>query len=131
MLEKLTLLCCVLSCCSQNVKLQSEQDSSLYQYWIHSTEEDDIAKKLTTYRPVTYRLPLARGRSGFEIKDSGVLISHPIAPGDGNLTIQEKWSLKGDRFTIEGKDFTYVYKIVSLAKDKLVLKSLSVTRKNS
>ena len=130
MLAKITMICYIMSCCSQNVKMQSGQDTSLYQYWIHSTEEDDASQKITVYRPATYQLPPARGREGFEIKEKGVFIAHPIAPGDGNLTVQEKWTLKDGNLTITGKDFIYVYKIVSLTKDKLVLKSLSIKRQD-
>jgi hypothetical protein len=48
------------------------------------------------YRPSGYCFPLARCRAGFEIKTGSVFIDHPIAPADGNGSVQGTWKLGRD-----------------------------------
>ena len=123
-----TILCCLLLSCNQKMTTASARDQSvLYQYWVHSFEDDsreNSMAKYKTYRPSTYHFPPARGRDAFEIKEHSVFISHPIAPADGNLTITEKWELDNDKLTITGKTAVTSFKIVSLSKEKLVLEPL-------
>lgn len=119
MLTKAFLFFSVLLACS------SLQDKTvLYQHWIHSHEEDKATEGNRTYRPASFAFPFSRGRDGFEIKKDGVIISHPIAPSDGNLDIEEKWKLEDDTLIIEGKDRISKYKIISLTSEKLVMKPL-------
>ncbi|MEJ7589264.1 MAG: hypothetical protein WKI04_17040 [Ferruginibacter sp.] len=100
----------------------------LYQHWIHSFEDDATENNTTasykTYRPYGFAFPPARGRDGFEIRRNGMFISHSIAPGDGNLNIEEKWTLDGDNLTIIGQTGAAVFKIKSLNKEKLILEIL-------
>ena len=125
MLTKAIILCALLLACSQNAAKNSlHEQSDLYQHWIHSHEEDEAARRYQVYRPVAFPFPPARGRDGFEIREKGVFVSHPIAPGDGNLTLQEKWTLDKDVLTIVGETDTRRYAIVALSKDKLVLETL-------
>jgi len=123
LLVKIIVLCCLMFACSQtSVKNTIPYKSDLYQHWIHSYEDDIINQEHRTYRPATFPFPPARGREGFEIKENGVFVSYPIAPVDGNLTIKEKWTLNNDELTVTGKTTTNKYKIISLTKEKLVLK---------
>lgn len=122
-LGKIIVLSCLALACSQtNVKNTLPDKTDLYQHWIHSYEDDNTVQEYRTYRPSTYPFPPARGREGFEIKENGIFISHPIAPVDGNLTIKEKWTLNNDELIVTGKTITNKYKIISLTKEKLVLK---------
>lgn len=96
--------------------------SELYKHWIHSFEEDDASLEYTVYRPSSFSFPPARGRAGFEIKPKGIVISHPIAPADGNMSIKEKWRFTNGELTFTGNLTSNKYKIISVSKDKLVLK---------
>lgn len=126
MCTKIVALYIMLLACNQTVRNRDSQGSptDLYQYWIHSYEEDETAKQLWVYRPDTYAFPPARGRDGFEIKENGVFIAHPIAPTDGSLSIEEKWTLDKDKLMVVGENGEYGFTIISVSKDKLVLKSL-------
>jgi hypothetical protein len=110
--------------CNQPETTIIKDTSLLYQHWIHSFEEDDAKKEQLVYRPATYPFPLARGREGFEIMEKGILISHPIGSGDVNMSIEEKWTLIKDKLTIISKERNLVYMIVSVSKEKLVLRPL-------
>jgi hypothetical protein len=61
---------------------------------VHSHEED--AEGVKVYRLSGNRFPPARGRAGFENKTGGVFIDHPIAPADGNGSVQGTWKLAPD-----------------------------------
>jgi hypothetical protein len=63
-------------------------------HWVHSHEEDGEGVKV--YRLSGYHFPPARGRAGFEIKKGGVFIDHPIAPADGNESVEGTWKLGRD-----------------------------------
>jgi hypothetical protein len=65
----------------------------VYKHWIHSHEEDQGDVKV--FRPQGYEFPPSRGRAGFEIRQDGVFIDHPIAPADGNESIPGKWENLG------------------------------------
>jgi hypothetical protein len=124
-LAKILIICCVVLACNQTQRQNKIPEmSDLYQYWVHSNEEYDATQRYRTYRPATYPFPPSRGRDGFEIREKGILISHPIAPTDGSISIEGRWTLDGDELTFIGKTATYRYKIISLSKEKLVLKSL-------
>jgi hypothetical protein len=121
---KILLLWCAVMACNQNVKTDNMKDAGLYGHWINSHEENDEAKKHIVYRPAEYDFPPARGREGFEIKENGIFISHPIAPYDGNMSITEKWAVKDDVLIITGEKETRRYRIISLARDKIVLQPM-------
>src|SRR5687768_421751 len=92
MIGKILLLFLMMNGCTI-----SGQHKDLYQHWIHSHEEDNTEKGYRTYRPSSYNFPPSRGRDSFEIKKDGIAIDHPIAPTDGNLTIQRKWKVEKDQ----------------------------------
>lgn len=115
-----TLICCclLLACARGDLPPPPE----LFQHWIHSFEESSALQ--TVYRPVTYSFAPARGRDGFEIREDGIFISHPIAPGDGNMTIEEKWVLHDHELVVTGRGNNQRYKLVSVTKDRLVLQRI-------
>jgi hypothetical protein len=124
MLFNLSVLFFTLLGCSQTATTSMMDTTLLYQHWINSFEENDAKQGLRVFRPDTFAFPLARGREGFEIKEKGIFISHPIAPGDGNMSIEEHWTLKNDELIISSNDHNSRYKIISLSKEKLILKSV-------
>ena len=100
--------------------------SALYQNWIHSHEEDDAANKYIVFRPATFSFPPARGRDGFEIKEKGVFIDRQIGPGDGNNMVERRWVMKdGVLLVSSAEKQIYRFKIISLSKDKLVVKKIN------
>lgn len=117
MLVKILIGCLMMAGCMQ---------TTLYQHWIHSHEEDDATNKYIVYRPATFSFPPARGRSGFEIKEKGVFVDRPIAAGDGNNMVERRWILKdGELIVTSSEKQIYRFKIISLSKDKLVVKKIN------
>ena len=115
-----TLICCCLLLACARADLPPPPE--LFQHWIHSFEESSGQRDV--YRPVTYSFAPARGRNGFEIRENGIFISHQIAPGDGNMTTEEKWVLQDHELIVSGKADRQRYKLVSVTKDKLVLERM-------
>lgn len=115
-----TLICCclLLTCARADLPPPPE----LFQHWVHSFEESSGQRRV--YRPVTYSFAPARGRDGFEIRENGIFISHQIAPGDGNMTIEEKWVLQDHELVVSGKADRQWYKLISVTKDMLVLERM-------
>jgi hypothetical protein len=68
-------------------------EHQLFRRWLHSFEEDTNDAKV--YRPVEFAFPPARGRDGFEIKESGVFIRLDIAPADGIKEVSGHWEVGG------------------------------------
>lgn len=102
----------------------SQEKPELYQHWIHSHEEDNTTEGYRTYRPSSYNFPPSRGRDGFEIKKNGVVLAHPIAPTDGNLTVERKWKIDGDQLIMEDDKGISTFQIISIHPEKIVLKPL-------
>jgi hypothetical protein len=119
MIGKILLLVVMMNGCST-----PGQQKELYQHWIHSHEEDNTEKGYRTYRPSSYNFPPSRGRDGFEIKDDGTAIDHPIAPTDGNLTVQRRWKVQNDQLIIEDDKEASRFEIISVGPDKLVVKPI-------
>ena len=117
-----TLICCCLLLACDRAETATKPSVELFQHWVHSFEES--SGQQAVYRPVTYSFAPARGREGFEIKENGTFISHSIAPGDGNMTIEKKWVLQDDELVVSGKADRQRYKLVSVTKDKLVLQRI-------
>jgi hypothetical protein len=119
MIGKILLLLLMMNGCTI-----SAQQKELCQHWIHSHEEDNTEKGYRTYRPSSYNFPPSRGRDGFEIKKDGTAIDHPIAPTDGNLTVQKKWKVEKDQLIIEDEKEASRFQIISISQDKLVVKPI-------
>jgi len=123
MVKSASVLCFVLLACAQTQVKNGEINASLlYGHWIHSAEEDDAAQRTMVFRPQTYSFPPSRGRDGFELKENSELVSHPIAPSEGSATMAGHWKLDDDQLSFTVKSETFKYKIVSVTKEKLVLR---------
>jgi hypothetical protein len=92
-------------------------------HWVHSHEEDD--ENGTVYRPVGYKLPRARGRTGFELRQDGTCQYFGIGRGDDPEAIEGTWKLnKEDRPHIRmyfDSGETMDFPIVSANNKKLVV----------
>jgi hypothetical protein len=96
--------------------------SLLQQRWLHSREEDSATQMV--FRPDTYELPPARGRTGFELAPGGDMVTLGIGPTDRRAVGEGTWKL-------EGGDTLVLYespgaptrrlKILSLDKDRMVV----------
>lgn len=75
------------------------------------------------YRPRGYQLPLARGRSGFEIRPDGEFRQYDMGPVDRSVPIPGHWQLTGPdtiRVDLEGQpDRSHTLHIVSSGEDML------------
>lgn len=69
--------------------------SCLFQYWVHSFEED--TEGVTVYRPADYAFPPARGRRGMELAADGTFVDHPVGRGDAPDTVPGHWRLVDSR----------------------------------
>jgi len=65
--------------------------SLLYQYWIHSHEEDTANEAV--YRPESYDFPPARGRKAFELREDGTLVDYGSGPADRPIGREGQWKL--------------------------------------
>jgi hypothetical protein len=72
---------------------QRPEEHQLFRRWLHSFEEDTNDVKV--YRPIGFAFPPARGRDGFEIKESGEFIRLDIAPTDGVKEVPGHWEVVG------------------------------------
>jgi hypothetical protein len=96
-------------------------DECIYQFWIHSYEEDDETKKV--YRSSSFDFPLSRGRDSFEIKKSGEIISHTKGSVDDFREKVGKFEIKGnDKLYIYFKTKPNIMTILSCDDDRLVIK---------
>lgn len=94
---------------------------ALNQTWVHSHEEDRPGEMV--FRPQSYALPPSRGRKSFELAPGGELRGAGPGPDDRTTSSQGTWSLNGpDVLTMKSAGATTEMKIVSVDKDKLVVK---------
>ncbi|MBT2511094.1 hypothetical protein J7I98_35795 [Streptomyces sp. ISL-98] len=66
-----------------------EASPGLFQYWVHSYEED--ADGVMVFRPADYLFPPARGRRGLDFSEDGTFIDHPIGRGDAPGALTGRW----------------------------------------
>jgi len=95
-----------------------------FQHWIHSHEEDRAGTEV--FRSARYPFPPARGRTGFELKQSGEFIEFRIGSDDRlPEEVRGKWELKErSKIYVElGRERrSYVLYIVSLETDSVRLR---------
>jgi hypothetical protein len=96
----------------------------LAQEWVHSHEEDKGGE--TVFRPPTYKFPLSRGRSSFDLKSDGKLVEKGPGPTDRTQSQEGEWSVSGKTLTLKKPGQSpRVFEIASAEPDKLVLKETS------
>jgi len=77
------------------------------------------------FRPSSYGFPPARGRKSFSLKPGGTLIEGGIAPNDAQIETEGTWRLEDGCLSFYAKSApkaSRVMKIISVAKDRLVVK---------
>lgn len=94
------------------------KNECLYQYWIHSYEEDDQTKNV--YRLSSFKFPPSFGREAFEIKKDGVVIFYSPGKDDRRISINGELEIKGpDLVNIKTKNLNM--KILSCENDRLII----------
>lgn len=61
----------------------------IFNYWIHSYEEDE--KNIKVFHTENFDFPLSRGRRGFELKKDGQFFRYDIGPNDLPKKVVGKW----------------------------------------
>jgi len=111
--------------CQASKKIQTKINPDIYQYWIHS-HEDDI-DGLKVYRPKGYDFPASRGRVGLDLKSDGSYIEYRIGANDVPVAVQGKFTVdaEGKTFTLTPMDAskkTRSFEVVSVGKEMLKIK---------
>lgn len=95
----------------------------IFKHWIHSREEDSDGKLI--YRPEGYKFPLARGRTGFEIKEDGEFICYDIGPDDRSKKMTGHWWIEdSNKVQVEFEDKIhepFMIEILSVENEILVV----------
>jgi len=63
--------------------------AEIFQYWIHSYEED--SEDIKVFHTQNYDFPLSRGRKGLEFKKDGKFLRYEIGPVDVPKKIIGEW----------------------------------------
>jgi len=109
--------------CQGPKKWAARLDSTIYQSWVHTFEEDTNTEKV--FRPTGYPLPPARGREGIEFQRGGKVIYRAIGPVDLPVQYEGSWTMT-DKNTMQVQipdysDQSQSFRITSLEKDRLVI----------
>ena len=92
----------------------------LYQYWIHSYEEDEQTKKV--YRSSSFEFPPSFGRKAFEIKRSGKVIVYFPGKDDRRMSISGQLEIRDPdkiNINIQAKHLNMI--ILSCENDRLII----------
>ncbi|HEX8249828.1 MAG TPA: hypothetical protein VF599_16775 [Pyrinomonadaceae bacterium] len=96
----------------------------LYRRWVHSQEEDTQTEYV--YRPLGYKLPRSRGRTGFELKSDRTAINLSIGPTDIPEETKGCWEIaEGETPMLQirlDSGETQRLPISSVEKDRLVVR---------
>ena len=95
--------------------------------WIYSFEDDKDGTE--AYRPETYQFPPARGREGWKFEEDGTLKKQAIAPTDGYIAKDGKWTFyvnenKRGIINIVLEDEKINYEIISVSDSILFVKPI-------
>ena len=97
--------------------------ADLIKHWVHSHEEDD--ENGMVYRPSGYKLPRARGRVGFELKEDGTCEYFGIGRGDKAESTACTWTLEPGQQPLIRLRFdsgeTQTFPVVSVDGKRLVV----------
>ena len=95
----------------------------LQQRWVESREE--ASEHEMVFRPSDYNFPPARGRSSFELKPDGTLVTGGSGPTDRRVECQGRWELRDDStlafYMGSESEPSRVLRIVHADKDQLRL----------
>ena len=96
----------------------------LHQRWVHAHEEDTPTEAV--YRPASYPLPRARGRTGFELRADQTMTIVGIGPTDIPEETAGTWELEEDdlptvRIRLNTGE-TQQLPILSVESDRLVVR---------
>ncbi len=97
-------------------------EAALIGHWIHSHEEDRDGQMI--FRRQGFAFPRARGRAAFELQPGHVMMDRPIAPSDGNLGKEGRWTLNAGTdlcLSSSAKAAARVLQIITAEPDRLVL----------
>jgi hypothetical protein len=95
----------------------------LQQRWLHSHEEDSDTEMV--FRPASYRFPPSRGRAGFDLKPNRAFTEIGIAPADGPVETEGRWTLDDNRLQFykpSASTPSRTLQILSADKNRLVVK---------
>ena len=91
----------------------------LHNDWIHSHEED--TDHAMVYRPSTYKLRPARGRTTLSLKPGGDLVAGGPGADDRHVQNESSWKLDKDVLILHDQEPNPTkMKVLSVAADKLV-----------
>jgi hypothetical protein len=92
--------------------------------WVHSHEEDSGGEAV--YRPASHSLPPSRGRTSFELRADGTYLECSPGPVDAPEQSSGRWSLDGDRLTLEPADDRPLqgWQVTEAGADRLVLRRI-------
>ena len=100
----------------------------LHGRWLHAHEED--ASDESVFRPASYPMPPARGRTGYEFLSDGTVVV--IGPGPTDRTVKRDgtWSIDANKqLTIRLPGHAdQVLEISTLDPDRLVVKKAMCTK---
>jgi hypothetical protein len=99
------------------------QAGLLNKKWMHSHEEDHDHE--IVYRPSTYKFPLSRGRTSFEMEVGGILKIGGPAPDDRHQNKKSVWEIEENILVFRhANSVLRKFRILSLNSDKLVVEDL-------
>jgi len=90
--------------------------------WLHAVEEDEPGESV--FRPASYQLPPARGRTGYEFHADGRVTRIGSGPTDRTATAQGQWKIDSQgRIAIDVPGHAAeIFEILTQTKDRLVVK---------
>jgi hypothetical protein len=94
----------------------------LHGLWVHAREEDSGAEKV--FRPDSYPLPLARGRTTLELRPDGTYVEGAPGPVDLPVETTGTWSLDGERLVLRaaGEEPERAWTVVAAGGDRLAVR---------
>ena len=99
------------------------REEALHGLWVHSHEEDTAQEMI--FRPESYPLPLARGRTTLELSADGTYTEGAPGPVDLPEETKGSWSLDGDRLVLraEGNQPDRSWTVVEATPDRLAVRA--------
>ncbi len=90
--------------------------------WAHSHEEDSEDEMV--FRPASGTFPPSRGRTWLEFRPDGSYVESSPGPVDVPEESRGRWSLEGDRLTLEpdGDRPGHIWELTGAEKDRLAIR---------